>query len=110
MRDYIMAKVTVNAGICSFFTVITATQTEDEMVSITLKTTCPNYKHLEAETLEVDPFICGFDKVGTGEIFDFFRDSCPHSGCPVPTAVLKAIEVAGGLALAKDVTIKIEQS
>lgn len=104
-----MAKVTVNAGICGFVAVINATQNEDEMVDLSFKTTCPNFKKLEEELKEVDPLTCCFSKIGEGEIFEAFKPLCPHIVCPIPTAVLKAIEVAGGLALPKDVTMKIEE-
>jgi hypothetical protein len=32
---------------------------------------------------------------------------CAHAACPVPSALVKAIEVAAGLALARDVSIHI---
>ncbi len=104
-----MAKVTASAGICNFVAVINAVKNEDtEMIEVDFKTTCPNFKHLEGKTHEFDGLSVCFEKIGTGEIFDLFRDKCPHNTCSFPTAMLKAIEVAEGLALPKDVSIKIE--
>ena len=34
---------------------------------------------------------------------------CKHAACPVPSGILKAIEVAAGLALPKDASIKVTQ-
>lgn len=103
-----MAKVTVQSGICNFITCITATPNEDDTLDIQFKTTCPNYKSLEETFIEADPLICCFAKMGQGEIYEMFRPLCPHVACPVPCATVKAIEVGGGLALAKDVEMKIE--
>jgi hypothetical protein len=32
---------------------------------------------------------------------------CKHAACPVPSGIIKAIEVAAGLALPKDASIKV---
>lgn len=104
-----MAKVTVNAGICGFTATITAVANEDDMVDVKMVTGCPNFKDIMASDLEFDPLTCCFGKIGEGEIFEMFRGVCPHPSCPFPTAMVKAVEVAGGLALPKDVTMTIEK-
>ncbi len=104
-----MAKVTVEAGICNFTAVINAVKNDEtEMVDVKIATGCPNFKHLNEDSVEIDALSACFEKVGLGEIFELFRPSCPHSACPIPTAMIKAVEVAEGLALPKDVTMKIE--
>ena len=50
-----------------------------------------------------------FGKIGDTPVFEQLRGFCRHSACPVPTAVIKGIEVACGLALAKDASIHIEK-
>ncbi len=104
-----MAKVTVNAGICNFSAIINAVKNDDtDMVDVNIATGCPNFKNLTESTVEIDALAACFEKVGEGEIFELFRPTCPHSACPIPTAMVKAVEVAEGLALPKDVTIKVE--
>ena len=34
---------------------------------------------------------------------------CKHAACPVPSGIIKAIEVAAGLALPKDAHIEVAQ-
>lgn len=34
---------------------------------------------------------------------------CSHGACPVPSGIIKAVEVETGLALPKDVTIKLSK-
>ncbi len=102
-----MSKVTVNAGICKFSAVITGEENEDGLIDLNFKTTCPNFKKLEGD-YELDPMVCCFQKIGEGEIFEMFKPCCPHITCPIPTAVLKCIEVSANLALPCDVTMKIQ--
>jgi len=35
---------------------------------------------------------------------------CPHTACPVPVGIIKAIEVEAGLALPADATIRLSKS
>jgi hypothetical protein len=37
------------------------------------------------------------------------RSVLPHPACPVPSALLKTVEVAAGLALPADVTISVSE-
>jgi hypothetical protein len=37
------------------------------------------------------------------------REILPHPACPVPAAIIKAVEVAGGLALPRDASIKVSK-
>ncbi len=105
-----MAKVTVDAGICNFKAVIEAVKNEDtEMVEVKFNSGCPNFKQFNGETLEFDALEVCFEKLGEGEVFETLKPSCPHSACPFPTAMIKAIEVAEGLALPKDVIMQIEK-
>jgi hypothetical protein len=34
---------------------------------------------------------------------------CKHAACPVPSGIIKAVEVASGLALPKDASIQVSQ-
>jgi len=42
------------------------------------------------------------------DVYKLASDNIPHAACPVPCGMIKAIEVAGGLGLKRDVTIKVE--
>ncbi len=103
-----MAKVTVNPGICGLPTTIVATKNDEELIDLQIKTACPNFKYLETELTQVDAFDCCFGKLDESEVFDIVKKNCPHPTCPVIIGILKAVEVAAGLALAKDASIIIE--
>lgn len=97
----------VNAGICGFQTVVKATAKEKHKVEVALQTECPNLKPMEQELKEVDAFKECFAKVGESPVFLLTRKYCKHAACPVPTAILKGVEVAAKFALPKYVEIEI---
>lgn len=102
-----MATVIVNSGICGFKTTITATSDDMQNTEIVIKTDCPNIKPLEDELKEADGFEECFSKLGDSPIYRLAKNYCKHASCPVPSAIIKAVEVACGLALPKDVEFKI---
>jgi hypothetical protein len=64
-------------------------------------------------TVGIDAGVCGYSATvraarGPGHTVQVSIESeCAHAACPVPSGLLKAIEVAAGLALAKDVTMQV---
>jgi hypothetical protein len=102
-----MAKVTVDSGICGFRTVIDLRSEDMQHASVRIETDCPNLKPLEAQPFEVDGYVECFSKLGESTVFEKLRPHCRHPGCPVPSGIIKGIEVACGLALPKDASIHI---
>lgn len=104
-----MAKVTLMPGPCGLLSVIEAQQTDGRMVAVKLTTQCGNYKPLEEALTEVNAFDEALGKLGQGRVYELCSKYSKHAACPLPCAILKAVEVASGLALPLDVTIKIEK-
>jgi hypothetical protein len=102
-----MAIVKVNAGICGFNTIIKVQSEDMQNAMIRFETECPNLKPLEQELKELDSFQECFSNIGESNVFKQSQKYCKHAACPVPTAIIKGVEVACGLALPKDVVIKI---
>ena len=106
------AKVKVDAGICGFKTSITAA-TEDSMnVELKVVSSCDTIKELASRFKEKTP-IDAYQELSPNEsiILAISRPVLVQKGCceacVVPAAVCKAIQVVAGLALPKDVTLKI---
>jgi len=105
-----MALVTVEAGICGMYTTIKATADQPYgMVTLEITSDCPHIQKMAAELTEVR---------STGEIsyrgegprtLRAAAKHLPHAACVVPPAIIKAIEVAAGLALPKDPVIHISK-
>ena len=102
-----MAKVIVKAGVCGFTTEIDA-QSEDSMNAVvTITSECPAYAQFKDEPFEMDAYASCFGKVGQSPVYELLAKTCLHASCPVPSATLKAMEVACGLALPQDVSMTI---
>jgi hypothetical protein len=102
-----MVEVKINAGICGFVTTIRADSEDLQMAELEIVTDCPNLKRLEKELKEVDAFKECFAKVGDGEIYNMCRKYGKHAACPVPCAIIKAVEVSCQLALPKNISMEI---
>jgi len=104
-----MSKVSVAPGICGFTTTIEGHVDDMYQAVVTIESDCAQVNKLA-------------DRLGQISVLDelraplhessIYRDAgaCRlHAACPVPSAILKAIEVAAGLALPADVHVAIER-
>ncbi|MHB1460065.1 MAG: DUF6951 family protein [Armatimonadota bacterium] len=103
-----MANVSVQAGICGFVTKISAACDEDQAVSFTIVSDCPNIKKLA----DAMPSVDAYDEIGAGydgELLSTTRTYCKGccSACVVPNAIFKAMQVAAGLALPAPIMINL---
>lgn len=101
-----MATARIDAGICGFCTKV-HTSGEGRAVKVEIESDCEHIQKLAAALTEVDPFR-EISFRGDGPLtHELARVHCAHAACPVPTGVLKAIEVEAGLALPRDATITV---
>ncbi len=101
------ATVNVDAGVCRFKTVITASMDENMDISFKVKSECPAVR---AVCKEIGP-VPVFDAIAKPFTENAVYSACAeleHVSCPVPCAMIKAAEAAGELALKKDVSFSFE--
>jgi len=101
-----MATARVNCGGCGYTATLRVTQNGDGTVAVDIDSECAALDELAARLQAVEPY----GEMGNllhSATFKAAGDCLHHSGCPVPTAVLKAIEVEAGVALPSTVTIEI---
>ena len=93
----------VFAGICGFTTTIKVKSEGEYKAVLTLESECPNYKKV-AKVLGTEPLdvMNELFKKGKSKVLVACNDNIPHVSCPVPAAILKALEVGVGLALPCD--------
>ena len=108
------AKVTVDAGICGFTTIIKATSEDSMHVDLKVVSPCEIIKNLADKYQEITP-INAYQELGPqteSAILKISRSVLIEKGaceaCVVPTAVCKAMYIAAGLALPKDVVLEIQ--
>ena len=104
-----MTKIVIDPGICGLITEVVATM-DGEMCALEIKTDCEALQEMAKELTQVDPMVeIGFFREGPLTL-RMFATHCPHPSCPVPAGILKAVEVAAGLALPKDASIRVVES
>ncbi len=101
--------ITVDPGVCKMNAKIHAEPSEDMMsVVVTIDTPCNMVKAF-AEVLKP---VGAYDEFALpmvqNPVYIAASEHITHSACPIPCAVLKAIEVAADLGLKRDVSFKIE--
>jgi hypothetical protein len=101
-----MSKTVIQSGICGFTTEVIA-RSESRTCTITITSDCKAIQALAEALRQVDPF----EEItyrGEGPLtLRLAKEHCPHPACPVPSGIIKAIEVEAGLALPKDATITV---
>lgn len=104
-----MTRAEINAGACGFTTTVIAVKNGSK-VELEIDSECDAVRKLAAELTVVDPFR-EFSFRGQGpQTLEMGARYCSHPACPVPVGIIKAIEVAAGLALPADATIKVSKS
>lgn len=104
-----MATVTVSAGVCGFTTEIHTASPDSQSVTIEYTSTCPHVMEAKAELVQVDAYTELFTKPAETQVYAVLSKHLPHVTCPLYSGFLKAIEVAAGLALPVDVSMRIEK-
>jgi hypothetical protein len=103
-----VSKAKIFSGVCGFTTEVEAV-TEGRVCKLTIESECNAIQKMASNLTEVDPFQEISFRRGMPQIHAKGHEYCTHAACPVPVGIVKAVEVASGLALPKDVTIEISK-
>jgi len=99
-----MTRVDVTAGACGFSAVIRADKGPNRTIGMCVETDCAMVQKMAAEIASL-----GRRDALTGmlsnPVYLAAGRHLKHAACPVPSAVLKALEVEAGLNVPKDATI-----
>jgi hypothetical protein len=101
-------KVTVDAGVCKMISVIKAKMNADGYVEFEIESECPNILRMSWGLKPEFAFMVVEAPMNKTEIYRLASEEIPHTACPVPSAMIKAMEVAGDLGIKRDVQMKIE--
>jgi len=97
----------VFAGVCGYTTVIEVERENSRRVSLKIKSECENVQNMAEELTHVDPFREIGSLNDTPTVLRLAQGCNLHTACPVPIGIIKAVEVAAGLALPADSYIKL---
>lgn len=99
-----MTKVQVNPGVCGFTVVVRVEKDKDRNFHISLDTECEMVKKM-SEEISLLEFRAPFSAILHNPVYRSASKNLKHAACPVPSAILKAIEVEAGACLPRPVTI-----
>lgn len=104
------AKVKIDAGICGFHTKVEAVCDDSQNVELKISTGCEKIKALagKIENIPID----AYQEISPGSeslILDAGKSQLQGccAGCVVPPGIFKAMQAAAGLALPKDIEMKM---
>lgn len=100
-----MTKVDVQPGICGFTVLVLVEKGKERKVRIALETECKMVQKMLEDISELD-MMAAFTGLLNNPVYKSAARNIRHVGCPVPSAILKALEVEFGICIPKDVHIK----
>jgi hypothetical protein len=103
------AIVEIDAGVCGHRATVRATRIEGYKVRVAIDSDCPHVAKIATEVDEVDALQQIGLRNGLPPALESAYRNCIHAACPVPSGLIKAIEVAAGLALPRDVRMCISR-
>lgn len=103
-----MAKAEIFAGNCGYTTQVEASM-EGDKCNIHISSECKAMQRMAEELTQVEPYQEISFKRSMPQVYEMGIKHCTHAACPVPSGIIKAVEIEAGLALPTDVTIKLEK-
>jgi hypothetical protein len=111
MRSFMNATVEIDAGICGFRTKASAVSPDEQNVSFDVQSDCEKIRQL-GELLKAQGPFDAYQEIGPSPgsmVLQAARSVLTGccAGCAVPAGLFKAMQVAAGLALPKDIAIRL---
>lgn len=100
------AKAEIESGVCGYHTTVEA-EMNGAVCNLHIQSDCAAVESLAEALKQVNPFQEISFRQGSPQTLELAAEHCSHAACPVPTGIIKAVEIAAGLALPKDVHIQL---
>ncbi len=104
-----MTKVKVMAGACGFTSVVKAEKTNKMRVKVEIISACEYLRSMNPDMVDIDCSKGVLVQMCESFIYKLASQKLKGTDCPVPCAIIKAIQVELDGAIARDVTIKIQK-
>jgi len=102
-----LTRVHIDPGICGFPAVVEIKTVGKRQYSVVIKTECEKLTQL-SEQVESLNLTDAFKQAKDSKLYSTVADCLIHPACPMPVAIIKALEVEAGIALARDVVIRFD--
>ena len=108
------ARVEIDAGVCGFRTQAAVYSEDDQNVTYEISSDCENILGLSQAIANIGSFDAyeEISPAGESRLLACCRETLKGccSGCAVPAGLFKAMQIAAGLALPKDVRITLSKN
>jgi hypothetical protein len=104
-----LATAKINSGVCGYHTTVKAQADRNYIVALQIESQCEAIQKLAENLTEVNALNEISFQGNPPETLQKGAEFCTHAACPVPSGILKAVEVAAGLALPANVSIELEK-
>ena len=108
-----MAQSEVCAGNCGFSARIDVQKLDNKHVQVIVRSECEQISAMNSDLARIQWKGRGhevFGRLTDSVVYRSADKHIRHSGCPIPAAILKTIEIEVGIALPQDVTVKFTNS
>src|SRR3990167_8243438 len=99
-----MTKIAVDPGICGLSVIVSVEKGKDKKVTVSLETECQMVNKMLEDISTLD-IMAAFTGYLNNPVYRSAAKHLRHVACPVPSAVLKALEVEAGFCLPKNVSM-----
>jgi hypothetical protein len=107
--ESIKTSLHVDAGVCRFHTTIRACSDDEGNIIYEIESGCPHAKKLQENMPQgITPFDALRMPFSENPIYECCGRMLAHSACPIPSALIKAAEVAAGFGLKRNVCFTFE--
>ena len=100
-----MTQVVVNPGICGMKTTVEVSQIGQGRVRLKIDSDCEIIAKIKESLAEID-LVDAIQPPVDSVVYKQCSKFRSHASCPVPMAIIKAIEVEAGMALPKPVSVE----
>jgi len=103
-----MTKVRIQPGACGMPVTVEMIKKDKKTFTVTITSDCEMVQKLGKELPELN-LMDAFKRVFENPVYTKGAICLKHVACPVPSGILKALEVEGGLAVPRDVSMVFEK-
>ena len=97
-----MTELNVDPGICGLPSVLTVTREAGKRFSVLIRSECPMVQSIQDDLADLD-WRDIFQPMLENPVYLAASKKLSHASCPIPSGILKTLEVAAEMALPKDV-------
>ncbi len=102
-----MTRVVVNPGVCGMTATVEVIRVDKRRVRVKITSDCEMVTEMGKPLAELDQEDA-LKSLLHSKVYQYAAGCSLHTTCPVPMAILKAIEVEAGLALPRPVLVQFE--